>query len=113
MLDLTFHNAGSTLRCTGGRFVAGSAGAVAVRQHVVGLWAKKPNTTENVAPGTVVRQVFLDSGRDYLGGNAGPHPIACWSRWRPRTFRKEPQLGSTAPAEKLPRAERMKSPGNK
>src|SRR6187401_1053165 len=30
--------AGSTLRCTGGRFVAGSAGAVAVRQHVVGLW---------------------------------------------------------------------------
>jgi iron(III) transport system ATP-binding protein len=46
--------------------VAGSAGAVAVRQHVVGLWAKKPDTTENVVPGTVVRQVFLGSGRDYL-----------------------------------------------
>jgi iron(III) transport system ATP-binding protein len=58
--------AGSTLRCTGGRFVAGSAGAVAVRQHVVGLLAKKPDTTENVVPGTVVRQVFLGSGRDYL-----------------------------------------------
>src|SRR6185437_2337821 len=58
--------AGSTLRCTGGRFVAGSAGAVAVRQHVVGLWAKKRDTTENVVPGTVVRQVFLGSGRDYL-----------------------------------------------
>jgi iron(III) transport system ATP-binding protein len=58
--------AGSTLRCTGGRFVAGSAGAVAIRQHVVGLRAKKPETTENVVPGTVVRQVFLGSGRDYL-----------------------------------------------
>jgi len=58
--------AGSTLRCTGGRFVAGSAGAVAIRQHVVGLRAKKPDTTENVVPGTVVRQVFLGSGRDYL-----------------------------------------------
>src|SRR5712671_1696966 len=58
--------AGSTLRCTGGRFVAGSAGAVAVRQHVVGLWAKKPDTTENVVPGTVVRQVFLGASRDYL-----------------------------------------------
>jgi iron(III) transport system ATP-binding protein len=58
--------AGSTLRCTGGRFAAGSAGAVAVRQHVVGLLAKKPDTTENVVPGTVVRQVFLGSGRDYL-----------------------------------------------
>jgi iron(III) transport system ATP-binding protein len=39
---------------------------VAVRQHVVGLLAKKPDTTENVVPGTVVRQVFLGSGRDYL-----------------------------------------------
>jgi iron(III) transport system ATP-binding protein len=58
--------AGSTLRCTGGRFAAGSAGAVAVRQHVVGLWAKKPDAMENVVPGTVVRQVFLGSGRDYL-----------------------------------------------
>jgi iron(III) transport system ATP-binding protein len=58
--------AGATLRCTGGKFVAGSDGAVAVRQHVVGLWAKKPDTTENVVPGTVVRQVFLGSGRDYL-----------------------------------------------
>ena len=41
-------------------------GAVAIRQHVVGLRAKKPETTENVVPGTVVRQVFLGSGRDYL-----------------------------------------------
>ena len=58
--------AGATLRCTGGKFVAGDPGAVAVRQHVVGLGAKKPDAMENVVPGTVVRQVFLGSGRDYL-----------------------------------------------
>ena len=58
--------AGATLRCTGGKFVAGGPGAVAVRQHVVGLGAKKPDAMENVVPGTVVRQVFLGSGRDYL-----------------------------------------------
>ena len=58
--------AGYTLRCSGGKFVAGGEGAVAVRQHVVRLWAKKPDTMDNVVPGTVVRQVFLGANRDYL-----------------------------------------------
>jgi iron(III) transport system ATP-binding protein len=58
--------AGSTLRCTGGKLVAGAEGAVAVRQHVVRLWASKPDNMENVMPGTVVRQVFLGASRDYL-----------------------------------------------
>jgi iron(III) transport system ATP-binding protein len=58
--------AGSTLRCTGGKLVAGTEGAVAVRQHVVRLWASKPDNMENVVPGTVVRQVFLGASRDYL-----------------------------------------------
>src|SRR6266576_2598596 len=58
--------AGSTLRCSGGKFVAGRECAAAIRQHVVRLWAEKPAVTENVVPGTVVRQVFLGASRDYL-----------------------------------------------
>jgi iron(III) transport system ATP-binding protein len=58
--------AGSTLRCTGGKLVKGAQGAVAVRQHVVRLWASKPDNMDNVLPGTVVRQVFLGSSRDYM-----------------------------------------------
>jgi iron(III) transport system ATP-binding protein len=58
--------AGSTLRCSGGKFVAGSEGAIAVRQHVVRLSATKPDGMENAVPGTVVRQVFLGASRDYL-----------------------------------------------
>src|SRR5262245_27640651 len=56
--------AGSTLRCTGGKLVPGSEGAIAVRQHVIRLWASQPSNMDNVVPGTVARQVFLGSGRD-------------------------------------------------
>jgi iron(III) transport system ATP-binding protein len=58
--------AGSLLRCSGDKFVAGRECAAAIRQHVVRLWAEKPAVTENVVPGTVVRQVFLGASRDYL-----------------------------------------------
>jgi iron(III) transport system ATP-binding protein len=58
--------AGHALRCSGGRLVAGSAGAVAIRQHVVRLWMSKPDSMDNVIPGIVVRQVFLGASRDYL-----------------------------------------------
>jgi len=58
--------AGSTFRCSGGRLVTGGEGAIAVRQHVVRLWANKPDTMDNVMPGTVTRQVFLGSSRDYM-----------------------------------------------
>jgi iron(III) transport system ATP-binding protein len=58
--------AGAPLRCTGGKFVRGGQGAVAVRQHVVRLWANKPDSMENVVPGTVLRQTFLGASRDYL-----------------------------------------------
>jgi iron(III) transport system ATP-binding protein len=59
-------SAGCTLRCSGGKLVPGGEGAVAVRQHVVRLWANKPDNMDNVIPGTVVRQVFLGASRDYL-----------------------------------------------
>jgi len=58
--------AGSTLRCTGGKLVPGQEGAIAVRQHVVRLWASRPESMENVLSGTVARQVFLGASRDYL-----------------------------------------------
>jgi iron(III) transport system ATP-binding protein len=58
--------AGSTLRCSGGKFVPGSEGAIAIRQHVVRLSAAKLDAMENAVPGTVVRQVFLGASRDYL-----------------------------------------------
>ena len=58
--------AGSRLRCSGGKFAVGGEGAAAIRQHVVRLWAEKPEAAENVVPGTVVRQVFLGASRDYL-----------------------------------------------
>jgi iron(III) transport system ATP-binding protein len=58
--------AGVTLRCSGGTFVVGSEGAVAVRQHAIRLCASKPDSTDNVVAGTVARQVFLGASRDYL-----------------------------------------------
>ena len=56
---------GSPIRCTGGKFMNGE-GAAAVRQHVVQLMGAKPESMDNVMPGTVTRQVFLGSSRDYM-----------------------------------------------
>jgi iron(III) transport system ATP-binding protein len=58
--------AGATLRVSGGKLAPGGEGAIAVRQHVVQLSAKKPEGSDNVLPATVVRQVFLGSSRDYM-----------------------------------------------
>jgi iron(III) transport system ATP-binding protein len=58
--------AGATLRCSGGKFAAGTEGAIAIRQHAIGMSAGKPDSMENVVAGTVVRQVFLGASRDYL-----------------------------------------------
>jgi iron(III) transport system ATP-binding protein len=58
--------AGATLRGTGGKLTRGAPGAIAVRPHVVRLWPGRPDDLDNVVPGTVVRQVFLGSGRDYM-----------------------------------------------
>ena len=56
----------AVLRCVGNKLVPGADGAISVRQHVIRLWATAPQSMENVVPGTVVRQVFLGSSRDYL-----------------------------------------------
>jgi iron(III) transport system ATP-binding protein len=57
---------GTALRCNGTPLVAGADAAIAVRQHVIRLWASQPDLPENVLPATVVRQVFLGSSRDYM-----------------------------------------------
>jgi iron(III) transport system ATP-binding protein len=54
------------LRCVGDKLTPGANGAIAVRQHVIRLWAAAPQSTENVVPATVVRQVFLGNSRDYM-----------------------------------------------
>jgi iron(III) transport system ATP-binding protein len=56
----------AVLRCTGGKLVPGDDGAISVRQHVIRLWAAKPQSMDNVLPGTVIRQVFLGNSRDYM-----------------------------------------------
>jgi iron(III) transport system ATP-binding protein len=58
--------AGGKLRCTGGKLVPGAEALIAIRQHVVRLWASQPDNMENVLPGIVARQVFLGASRDYL-----------------------------------------------
>jgi iron(III) transport system ATP-binding protein len=57
---------GVALQCTGEKVVPGAATAVSVRPHDVTLYAAQPSQTENVVPATVVRQVFLGNGRDYM-----------------------------------------------
>ena len=75
----------TTLRCIGDRLAAGADAAVSVRQHVIRLWARKPESTENVLPATVMRQVFLGSSRDYMVEAADGTQIARGRFDRPRT----------------------------
>jgi iron(III) transport system ATP-binding protein len=56
--------AGKPLRVTG-ETNAGQT-AIAIRQHEISLKNEMPEQSENVVPGTVVRQVFLGSNRDYM-----------------------------------------------
>jgi iron(III) transport system ATP-binding protein len=57
---------GAALRCTGGKLAAGGEGAIAVRQHVIEMWAAAPQSMDNVVTGKVLRQVFLGNSRDYV-----------------------------------------------
>jgi iron(III) transport system ATP-binding protein len=58
--------AGTPLRCSGARLASGGETSVSIRQHDIGLMAKAPEGRENVVSGTVLRQVFLGSSRDYM-----------------------------------------------
>jgi iron(III) transport system ATP-binding protein len=58
---------GLTLRCVQGNLQPGAEAALSIRMHEARLFAAPPAAgTENVTTGTVARQVFLGSSRDYL-----------------------------------------------
>jgi iron(III) transport system ATP-binding protein len=58
---------GLILRCGSGEFSSNAATAVSVRHHDIRLHETKPTQAgTNIVAGTVVRQTFLGSHRDYL-----------------------------------------------
>ena len=57
---------GLVLRCASGEFGSGATTGVSVRHHDVRLSAAKPDAETNVVQGTVARQIYLGSHRDYL-----------------------------------------------
>jgi iron(III) transport system ATP-binding protein len=57
--------AGTPLRCTGGKIIAGASTPVSIRPHDIVISATQ-RQGENVVPATVVRQVFLGGTRDYM-----------------------------------------------
>jgi iron(III) transport system ATP-binding protein len=57
--------AGSTIRCDGAALTSGAEVPVSIRQHDIRITAGQPGS-DNAVPGTVVRNVFLGSTRDYM-----------------------------------------------
>jgi iron(III) transport system ATP-binding protein len=57
--------AGSPIRCDGASLVPGTETPVSIRQHDIGIAAGRPEA-DNAVAGTVVRNVFLGSTRDYI-----------------------------------------------
>jgi len=57
---------GLFLRCGAGEFAAEGETAVSVRHHDVRLSAEEPAVSTNAVQGTVARQIYLGSHRDYL-----------------------------------------------
>jgi iron(III) transport system ATP-binding protein len=57
--------AGGTIACQGAALTAGAEVALSIRQHNIVIGANDPQAANSV-PGTVVRNVFLGSTRDYI-----------------------------------------------
>jgi iron(III) transport system ATP-binding protein len=57
--------AGSPIRCNGAGLVAGTPTSVSIRQHDIAISAGRPQA-DNAVEGTVARNVFLGSTRDYI-----------------------------------------------
>jgi iron(III) transport system ATP-binding protein len=57
---------GFSLRCGQGQPAASGQTAVSVRMHNIQLLTEQPHNRDNVAAGTVVRQIYLGALRDYL-----------------------------------------------
>ena len=57
--------AGSAIRCNGATLEPGAERPVSIRQHDIGITADQPRA-DNAVQGTVMRNVFLGSSRDYI-----------------------------------------------
>jgi iron(III) transport system ATP-binding protein len=66
---------GLVLRCGSGEFGAGDATPVSVRHHDVRLATQAQADASNTARGTVTRQIYLGSHRDYLVTLAGGESV--------------------------------------
>jgi iron(III) transport system ATP-binding protein len=64
--DHSISCAGNILRCHGDKPAVGGKGAIAIRQHMIRLSARQPDSMDNVLAATVMRQVFLGPSRDYM-----------------------------------------------
>jgi iron(III) transport system ATP-binding protein len=65
--DIVLCDDGLALRCASGSFAADGHTAVSVRHHDIQLLQTKPkDAATNCAAGTVKRQIYLGSHRDYL-----------------------------------------------
>jgi len=64
------------LRCGSGSTAASGKTAVSVRHHDIELSSAKPKSADtNVTVGTVTRQIYLGSHRDYLVSIAGGETV--------------------------------------
>ncbi|RUM96993.1 ABC transporter ATP-binding protein [Pseudaminobacter arsenicus] len=64
------------LRCASGEFAAQGQTAVSIRHHDIRLSEKKPTSVDmNWATGTVSRQIYLGSHRDYLVSLTGGETV--------------------------------------
>jgi iron(III) transport system ATP-binding protein len=64
--DAVMCKGGLVLRCGSGEFAAQGETAVSVRQHDIALLTERPGAETNAISGTVARQIYLGSHRDYL-----------------------------------------------
>jgi iron(III) transport system ATP-binding protein len=74
--DVVACDGGIVLRCASGDYAVDGATAVSVRQHDIKLSATGPRNGEtNWAQGTVTRQIYLGSHRDYLVALSGGETV--------------------------------------
>jgi iron(III) transport system ATP-binding protein len=66
---------GLILRCGSGSATKGAKTAVSVRHHDIELSSARPAADTNVTAGTVTRQIYLGSHRDYLVSIAGGETV--------------------------------------
>ena len=85
--------AGAALRCTGGKLAAGADGAISVRQHVIRLWASKPQSMENIVPANRDAAGLPRQQPRLYGGGRRTARSCAWSPRRPRTSRRARRSG--------------------